>query len=311
MTLASAQSAEWVQIRTDDGRVLESYVAGDEDAFPLLFISGTPSAATPHARTLALAAGRKLRMIEFSRPGYAGSTPLPGRDVASIASDAAAVLDALGADTFVAIGFSGGGPHALACGALLPERCLAAATVGGVAPYPAEGIDWFAGMAPENVDEFRRSIEGEAALVPFLVQAGAQLADVDASDITAALGELLSDVDKEALAGDFAEWIAESFRRAVSAGIAGWRDDDFAFVKPWGFALSQILRPVAVWQGRQDRMVPFAHGEWLCEHIPSATAHLLESEGHLSLAHVKLPDVLDDLLARAGIANGDASRRHV
>jgi pimeloyl-ACP methyl ester carboxylesterase len=231
----------------------------------------------------------------YSRPGYADSTPRPGRSVADAAADVAAVLDALGADTFVTMGWSGGGPHALACAALLPDRCAAATSLAGVAPYPAEGLDWLAGMGAENVEEFSAAVEGERALSAALQKLAGDLEAIQGADVAAALGGLVSDVDKLALTGDFAQTMAESFRRALSAGIAGWRDDDLAFTRSWGFDLDTIRRPVAVWQGGQDRMVPFSHGQWLAAHIPSARAHLYPDEGHLSLGVASLDRIVADL----------------
>jgi pimeloyl-ACP methyl ester carboxylesterase len=90
--------------------------------------------------------------------------------------------------------------------------------------------------------------------------------------------------------------MALALRRAVETGIAGWRDDDLAFTEDWGFALSDVALPVAVWQGRQDRMVPFAHGEWLAAEIPTAEAHLFDEEGHISLI-AKIDEILTDLVA--------------
>lgn len=105
---------------------------------------------------------------------------------------------------------------------------------------------------------------------------------------------------KVALTGEFAEFVASTFRRAVSTGIAGWHDDDLAFTRDWGFDLAGIERPAAVWQGGQDRMVPFAHGQWLAEHIPNARACLYRDEGHLSLVVRALDRIIDDLVAIAG-----------
>jgi len=309
--MAGAQSPheiQWFKVPTPDGRALEVMTAGDEGAFPLVFHHGTPSAATPFALTADAAARNGLRLIEFSRAGYAGSSPRPGRRVADVVADVATILDALGMDRFVAAGFSGGGPHALACAALLPERCAAVATIGGVAPYAADGLDFLAGMGPENVEEFERTLAGEAELVPYLLGVAAQLATVEPDQVVASLGGLVGEVDKAALTGDYAEWAAESFRRSVSTGIAGWRDDDFAFATDWGFDLSSITRPVAIWQGGEDRMVPFAHGEWLVRHIPTATPHLHPAEGHLSLAVTKLDQVLEDLVGSAGDALGSGDQ---
>src|SRR6202022_2293835 len=155
-------------------------------------------------------------LVMYSRPGYAGSTPRPGRSVADAAADVASVLDALDAGTFMTIGWSGGGPHALACAALLPDRCVAATSLAGVAPYPAEGLDWLAGMGSENVEEFSAALEGEPALSAALERMAGDLKTIRGADVAAALGGLVSDIDKAALTGEFADTLAEGLRRAVS-----------------------------------------------------------------------------------------------
>ncbi|HUZ70252.1 MAG TPA: alpha/beta fold hydrolase [Candidatus Saccharimonadales bacterium] len=289
-------------ITTPDGRDLEVVSAGPEDGRCFLWHSGTPSSAGIFGPSLAAAAERGLRYVTFSRPGYSTSTPNPGRSVGDVAQDVTTILDALGFDTFLCGGQSGGGPHALACAALLPDRVLATATLAGVAPWPAEGLDWFAGMGPENLVEFEASMKGAEALTPLLDGEADHLRVVEAAEIAAALGGLVSDVDKRALTGAYAEHMAGSFHRAFSTSTAGWRDDDLAFVHPWGFDIGTIRTPVAIWQGGEDRMVPMQHGEWLAAHIPGAEQHMLPAEGHLSLANNKFGDVLDGLLSMADIA---------
>ena len=286
-------------ITTPDRRDLEVVSAGPEDGRCLLWHSGTPSSAAIFGPSLAAATERGLRFVTFSRSGYSTSTPKPGRSVGDVAQDVTTILDALGFDTFICAGQSGGGPHALACAALLPDRVLATATLAGVAPWPAEGLDWLAGMGPENLVEFEASMKGPDVLTPYLEVEAGHLRLVEADEVAAALGGLVSDVDKRALTGAYAEHIAGSFHRAVSAGTAGWRDDDIAFVHPWGFDLGSIRTPVAVWQGGEDRMVPMPHGEWLAAHIPGAELHVLPEEGHLSLANNRFGDVLDGLLSMA------------
>jgi len=289
----------WQVIRTPDGRDLEVVSAGPDDGRCLVWHSGTPSAAGIFAPALAQAVKRGLRFVTFSRPGYATSTARPGRSVGDVAADVTVILDTLGFDSFFCAGQSGGGPHALACAALLPDRVLATATLAGVAPWPAEGLDWFSGMGPENLEEFGASMKGTDALTPYLEADAAHLRDVQPDDVAASLGGLVGDVDKHALTGDYAEFVSASFQRSVSTGIAGWRDDDLAFVNTWGFELSAITTPVAVWQGGEDRMVPMAHGVWLANHIAGAEQHLLPPEGHLSLALTRFGDVLDGLLSMA------------
>jgi pimeloyl-ACP methyl ester carboxylesterase len=285
----------WRTIRTPDGRALEVVCAGPPEAMPLVFHGGTPVAAVLYPPIVDAAISRGWRFVTYSRPGYAGSDPHPGRSVADAARDVAVILDSLDAEQFVTVGWSGGGPHALACAALLPERCAAAATIAGVAPYPASGIDWLAGMGEENVDEFGAALRGEEQLTAYLTEEAVTLSQVTATDLDDALGDLVSDADRASLTGPFAEWAADSFRKAVSTGIAGWRDDDQAFVRPWGFDLADINCPVALWFG-QDRMVPFSHGEWLAAHLLTAQPHLLEGEGHLSVGAAAFGQIMDDLV---------------
>jgi pimeloyl-ACP methyl ester carboxylesterase len=235
-----------------------------------------------------------------ARPGYEGSTPRPGRRVADVAGDIAAVLDALDCDAFLTVGWSGGGPHALACSAVLRGRCLAAATLASVAPYQADKLDWLAGMGPENIKEFGAALDGEAALTDFLSSAAAGLRHVQGAQLAAELGGLISGADNAVLTGAFADHLAALLRSAVSRGIAGWRDDDLAFVAGWGFELSDA-GGVAVWQGSEDLMVPAAHGKWLARHIPGARGRMRRGEGHLTLQANKFGEVLDDLIDLAGL----------
>jgi pimeloyl-ACP methyl ester carboxylesterase len=287
-----------VRVELPDGRDLDVLVAGPASATPLVFHYGTPGGAALFDPMVDSATRHGLRTVICSRPGYGGSTPRPGRRVADVAADTAAVLDLLGAGPFVTLGWSGGGPHALACAALLPGRCVAAASVAGVAPYGAPGLDWTAGMGAENVAEFGAAAAGETALTAYLEEQAPTLATVRGSEVAAALGDLVSDVDKRQLTGDFADFLAASFRAAVAGGIAGWRDDDLAFVRDWGCPLPAPV-PVAVWQGGEDRMVPFAHGEWLAANLPGARAHLLPDEGHLSVVVGAFDEILDELVALA------------
>jgi pimeloyl-ACP methyl ester carboxylesterase len=293
-------NAIWHEVKVPDGRVVEAVASGPVRSTVLVFHNGTPSAALLFRPMVTAAARHDLPVVMFSRPGYGGSTPKPGRRVVDVVADTEAVLDAVGADAFVTIGWSGGGPHALACAALLPDRCQAAVSLAGVGPYDVDGLDFLAGMAEENVVEFGAALAGEEQLTKFLDAVAPAVAGVTAADIAESLGELASDVDKAALTGEFAEFMAAVFRRSMSTGIAGWRDDDLAFTRDWGFELACIERPVAVWQGAQDRMVPYAHGEWLAAHIPGAVAHLYPDEGHLSLGVGRINDIVDDVVGLAG-----------
>ena len=279
-----------------DGRQLEFRTAGPEDGEVLLFHHGTPGAGLPFIPMAEAAAKRGLRTVMYSRPGYGTSTPQPGRRVIDAASDAAHVLDAVGTTTFRTIGWSGGGPHALACAAALPGRCMAAVTIASVAPYTAGEFDWFDGMAEENVQEFGLALQGAEALTPFLEAFAGAVSTIGPADIASSLGGLLSDVDKAHMTGDLANWLAETFRIGLSHGIAGQLDDDLAFVSHWGFDLRDV-KDAVIWQGAQDRMVPYRHGVWLADNIPGARRRLFPAEGHLSIAVGSFDRILDDLLS--------------
>jgi pimeloyl-ACP methyl ester carboxylesterase len=217
--------------------------------------------------------------------------------VGDVAEDVTAILDQIGADEAYTYGWSGGGPHAIATGALLPDRILGVATVGGVAPWPAEGLDWFEGMGPENVEEFHATLADPENSARSAERDWPKWRAVTAADIAETFGGLVDHVDRGALTGDFAEYVAAATREGLREGYWGWVDDDLAFVKPWGFELGSLTVPVHIWQGGHDKMVPFGHGQWLADHIPTARPHLLPEEGHLSLAVTQVAKMVDALLA--------------
>jgi len=284
-----------------DGRTLEVHLtnwAGTAaDAPVVVDHHGTPGCGRPSSITAAAAARHGVRLVGPTRPGYAGSTPQPGRDVAAVAADVAAVLDQLGVGRAAVMGGSGGGPHALATAAGLPGRIAAAATLASVGPYGAAGLDFLAGMGQDNLDEFGAALAGEPQLRAYLEAQRPGLVGVDAEQIAPALHTLLPPVDRAAVTGVLAADVAESFTSALAPGIEGWLDDDLAFARPWGFALADLAVPVSIWQGGADLMVPAAHGAWLADRIPGATAHLLPLEGHVSIVVGRIDEILAALVS--------------
>ena len=282
-------------VRLPDGRRLDLRVSGPAGGFPLVFHHGTPGAATPVRALERAAHARGLRLVTTSRPGYGDSSRQPGRAVVDVAADTAAVLASVGAERCLVAGWSGGGPHALACGARL-DAATAVLVIAGIAPYGAEGLDWMSGMGEENVVEFSAAVHGEDELRPHLLGEREQLKDISAADIASSMQTLLPDVDKAVLTGEFGEDLAASFREAVRTGVEGYLDDELAFTSPWGFGLDEISAPVMIWQGSADLMVPFSHGQWLASRLPGAAAHLEEGEGHLSVGLGALDRMLDELV---------------
>lgn len=283
-------------ISLPDGRLLDICVSGAASGIPLIVHHGTPGSRVPLRMLERAAHARGLRYVGFSRPGYGGSTRQAGRSVIDIAADAAALLDALGSRTCLIAGWSGGGPHALACAAAL-DRVMGTLVIAGVAPAGMPELEFTAGMAEENVAEFQQAAAGEATLRPYLeVHQRAELVAADVQQLIAALGGLLPEVDQAALVGDLGADLVAQLQDGLSSGVDGWIDDDLAFTSPWGFAPGDISSPVSLWQGEQDQMVPFAHGQWLAEQIPGVEAHLLAGEGHISTLAMA-ERMLDELLA--------------
>jgi len=270
-----------------DGRSLEVHELGDPDGFPIVFHHGTPGSGTIYARWDT----PSVRLIAYDRAGYGGSTRKAGRVVADVVADITALADALGLERFATWGLSGGGPHSLACAALCDERLVAAATLAGVGPWNAEGLDWLAGMGEGNLREFDLVLAGEDALRPAIERDRNGLLAATAVQLRDEMAPHLSPTDSDALTADLAEYFHSSMTHALADSADGWIDDNLAFVKPWGFELSTIARPVLVVQGGDDLMVPRQHGEWLAANVPGCEARIEEAHGHLTLAEHLVPEV--------------------
>jgi pimeloyl-ACP methyl ester carboxylesterase len=290
-------------VTTPDGRTLRVLDAGAADGPVVVSHHGTPSARLLYRAEVRSAADRGLRVIAYDRPGYGGSTPAPGRSVVDAAGDVATILDALRVERFATYGGSGGGPHALACAAVLPDRCVAAVTLAGVAPADAPGLDWLAGMGEGNLAEFGAAREGREQLTELCRADAAAITAAQPEELADAMRPHLSDIDARALTGDLAAHLLASVTEALRPGVEGWVDDDFAFLAPWGFDPERVRVPVLVWQGRHDLMVPADHGRWLRAHVAGAEGEVLEDEGHLTLMVNRIGDVhawLHERLARGG-----------
>lgn len=279
-----------------DGRDLDVDVSGPDDGIPLVFHHGTPGSKRVSHRLRRAAHERGLRVVCASRAGYGGSSRRPGRRIVDVAEDVAAVLDALGAERCVVAGESGGGPHTLATAARLPDRVAGALVIAGVAPYEADGLDFLAGMGEQNIEEFGLALQGEAAVRPFLERDAAELRGADGPGLVAVLHTLVPEVDRAVLTDEYGQDLADQITEGLRTGVDGWLDDDLAFTQPWGFELSDIAVPVFLWQGSADLMVPFAHGQWLAERVPGVVAHLLDGQGHLSIAAGSIDRLLDELI---------------
>lgn len=256
-------------LQTADGRTLHAYDTEGSGDFVVFWHHGTPNVGSPPEPLFAAADRLGMHWVSYDRPGYGGSTPHPGRSVGSGASDLSAVADALGIDRFAVMGPSGGGPHALACAALLPERILGVVTGAALAPFDAEGLDWFAGMIDSGRAALRAAVEGRDAKARF--EASGTEYDPE-----------FTPEDLAALDGDWG-WLGTVAGRGLESGPYGQIDDDIAYVTPWGCDPADIIPPTLLLHGGADRIVPAAHGEWLARHIPGAELRLSPGDGHISV----------------------------
>ena len=278
-------------VRTPDGRTLAIEEAGDPGGRPVLVHNGTPNSRHLFGPAAADAAARGLRLIGYDRPGYGGSTPQPGRTVADCAADVRAICAGLGIGRLAMWGISGGGPHVLACAALLPDLVTAAASLASLAPMDAEGLDWFEGMGQDNVDDTKLLQRDKKAARAKLETEREETLAATADDLAELLKTLLTPVDAAALTGEIAEYLVYTGREGLAPGSQGWWDDGMAHSSPWGFELSAIRVPVLLMHGRQDQFVPFGHGKWLAARIPGVEARLLDGDGHLTLEANRIGEV--------------------
>jgi pimeloyl-ACP methyl ester carboxylesterase len=169
-------------------------------------------------------------------------------------------------------------------------------SIAGIVPDGLTDVDLTTGMGEENVEEFGLARQGEPALRPLLERLATGMAQGDAAGLVEGLGTLLPAVDRAVLTAEVGEDLAANFAEGLRTGVDGWVDDDLAFTQPWGFELAQLPVPVFVWQGSEDLMVPFAHGQWLAKHVPGATSHLEQGEGHLSIVVGAIDRMLDEVV---------------
>ncbi|MBV8431361.1 MAG: alpha/beta hydrolase [Solirubrobacterales bacterium] len=282
---------------TSDGRRLAFCEWGDPEGFPVFQLHGTPGSRLGRHPDENVYRQARVRLITYDRAGYGESTRHPGRRVADAAADVAAIADALALTRFAIFGGSGGAPHALAAGALLPDRVTRCASVVGPAPYEHGGLpreQWFTNMVEGNVKEFTWALEGEATLRPELERETEDLLAKIASDAEDPLGEdyKLSDQDTAVLEReDIRSMLAASTREGIGRSVDGFVDDDLAFTQPWGFDVSTLTVPTGVWYGPHDTLVPAGHGEWLGRTIPRAQVVKLDG------GHFAIYDRMADLLA--------------
>lgn len=286
------------EVATQDGRVLKVLEDGDRMGRPVLVHNGMPNSRLLFARDVRSAQRLGIRLISYDRPGYGGSTRRPGRSVADCAEDVRAIARALEIDRLGVWGISGGGPHAIACAAVLPDLVMSVGVLASVAPWGAEGLDYFAGTGEWNVEQVSLMLEDPAAARAKCEDNRVQMLTQTLPELMEFLKTLLAPVDAAALTGELGQYVIDVTRSGMATSSDGWWDDGLAILEPWGFEFGSIRTPVLLLHGRHDRFVPFAHGEWLARTIPGVEARLTDDDGHLTLTTHHLDEVHSWLLER-------------
>lgn len=280
------------EVMAPDGRRLSIESFGDPDGLPVLLMHGTPgSRRGPCPREIVLYK-LGIHLISYDRPGYPGSERQEGRDVADAANDVMAIADYLGIERLGVVGRSGGGPHALACAALLRDRVICAAALNSMAPPDSEGLDWEYGMAGSSILTYRDAEADPEALIATLNDRASQVRNNPESLLKLLWPELASH-DKEII-GDlaFRRLLAKADSEALHDSADGWADDIVALRRPWGFDPSDIKAPVKLWSGIDDVFSPVTHTRWLEKRIPAA-----ETEVNPDMAHFGSINIMPRILA--------------
>jgi pimeloyl-ACP methyl ester carboxylesterase len=280
-------------VRLANGRVLRVLDTGGAGGHLVVVLHGTPASRRLHEVWVTAAADAGLRLLVHDRPGYGGSTPWPGRTMADTAADVAAIADELGVDRFAVWGTSGGGPHALACVALLTDRVVAAAVVASYAPYDAAGLDFFAGMSEGGTQLLKLTTAGRDALHQVLSQAAEAVRLGTPEQWIEQMSPMVSPPDRALFDAKLAAAILADWREGLRPGVEGWVDDYLALLAPWGIDLGSVRAPVRLWFGELDWSMPAAHGRWLADAIPGAELRMFPDEGHFSLQFGRYREVMD------------------
>ncbi|MFD7579036.1 alpha/beta fold hydrolase [Kitasatospora sp. NPDC059817] len=273
-------------VKAPDGRALAVESLGDPRGRPVFLLHGMPgSRVGPHPRSTVLYR-LGVRLISYDRPGYGDSTRQFGRRVSAAAADVRAIADDLKLDGFAVLGRSGGGPHALACAALLPQRVSRVAVLVGLAPRNAAGLDWYAGMTPSNVHAYQEAERGHGRIADAMEFRSRQIKD-DPVRLLNGLRPELSPTDREVVADNgLRRMLQSNYREAFRHGADGWIDDVLAFTADWGFKVEDIAVPSWLWHGTDDQFSPVEHSRWLGDHIPGAELFLEPGAAHFGAFRV-------------------------
>ena len=283
-------------VRTADGRVAGYYEYGDPDGRAVIALHGTPACGAGFAWADGRARARGIRLLAPDRPGVGDSDrwlPGTGRTVAEYPPALQSFADALDLATFAVVGYSGGGPYALAAAYALGDRIPAAAIVSGAGQV---GV-WASVRDFETTDRILTQLANRVPLVANMVlNASARAANLAPRTSLRFAKFEMSRADTAVMAQfPSARAALAVFSQSCRRGARGVVDDYAALGRPWGFAVEEIAVPVRCWHATADPIVPLSHSEELVRRVPRAHLSEWDDEGHLAIVD-HIGEVLDDLL---------------
>ena len=278
-------------LKLSDGRSIEYSDNGVSSKSALILHHGTPNSMTVWSTWLAAAAEKGTRAIAFTRPGYAGSDRKVNRTVIDANDDLEEILNQVEVDNFVSIGWSGGGPYALASGLL--KKCSGVQLIASVSPYDAEDFDWFQDSTPESIEETKISAKSLQDCISFKEGYYAELRDLNVEQLLVEYEKRASFKLFENEYRVFANDLSASFQAALKDGVLGYAEDEYAFLRNWGFECKEVQVAVGIWQGLDDKSVPPHMARWLNANILNPTLELKEGQHHSSIMVENCSEILD------------------
>lgn len=278
-------------LKLPDGRCIEYIDNGVSSKSALILHHGTPTSMTVWGTWLAAAAELGIRAIAFTRPGYASSDRKVGRSIIDANEDLEEILNQLAVENFVSVGWSGGGPYALASGLL--NKCSGVQLIASVSPYDAEDFDWFQDQTPEMVEEAKISARSLEDSINFKENYYKEIRDMTAEQFLTEYAKRLSFESFETTYREFSKDLSFSMHDALRDGVIGYAEDEYAFLRNWGFDTKEIQVPVLIWQGLDDLSVSPHMARWLNANISNPTLKLLEGQHHSSIMVEKRAEILN------------------
>jgi len=284
-----------LSINLPDGRPLSVWIGGDPAGVPVIYFHGTPSSRLQAVSGGDAAARQDVRLIAANRPGY-GAAPDAPSSLSSVVQDTLALADSLRLGRFAVLGVSGGGPYALACGALAPERVAAVGVAVGIGPWrlidpPERNPQDRAAMALADQGDI------EGALASFCRDATAEYAPMLELGDDAMMDEFVRPIperERAIFTPEMSALWAADLREALTS-YNGYARDNLVWGGDWDIDLAAVSSPTWLWYGEEDRMVPADHGRWLHQRIASSTLVIRPGCGHGRAVFPFWDDMLETL----------------